>query len=402
MKADSKKRINDVSINWQLEAPFFAEFLLRFKLKEDNSIQTAAIQIKDRSFTLLYNDEFIQGLSKVQLKGVLVHEILHIVHEVRLRSEGKDLELINIAQDACINDAVEKTAIGREKLSLPDGVVTLKQIHDLGYNGEPITEPIYDFLKKKKDENTLYVSISINGDGGGGDGENTLRTTDDHTIATEPLSEVDKTFIESTIRNAIMRGAGQISGNFIEEVKRLVATKKINWQKKLYIAMNKYIEEPGYIYENSWSKRNRRSLPLPGIKKRSKQIVIGVDTSGSISNDDFDKFFYQVEKILKTFDNCTLIQWDTTVTDVRKYKKGMWKTIKMKGRGGTTVQPLYDYIKEKLPKTNILVNFTDGGLYDINSFDTYGVDTIWVITGSYYKYRLGDKIKSEKIIFLDK
>ena len=54
----------------------------------------------------------------------------------------------------------------------------------------------------------------------------------------------------------------------------------------------------------------------------------------------------------------SLIQCDTQITKVSKYKKGT--RIDIKGRGGTDFRPVFNYIKKKKLSPNVLVFFTDG------------------------------------------
>ncbi len=54
-----------------------------------------------------------------------------------------------------------------------------------------------------------------------------------------------------------------------------------------------------------------------------------------------------------------LVQVDETVQSVMKYGKGMWKDLKLIGRGETDLQPAIDYAQENLRPEGIIV-FTDG------------------------------------------
>jgi predicted metal-dependent peptidase len=210
-------------------------------------------------------------------------------------------------------------------------------------------------------------------------GKTVLQTTDDHSKHRK-LTEIEKAVIQETINNAKTRSWGSISGNMQDEIKGLIKTKKIPWQRKLAMLMSKYVNEPGSIYENTWSKRNRRSLPLPGIRKLSKKIVVTVDTSGSIGQDDLMKFFGQIEKIIKDYSVMTLIQWDTEVQKVEQYKKGAWKSIEIRGRGGTDPQALYNLLHEDFKYLSVVVNFTD--TWFSWDFDHYGIPTIWAVVNN--------------------
>jgi len=422
MISRAPERIVSVCVEWQSQAPFFAEFLLRFNYIEKPEVQTMGVGLKERSFVLYYNPDFLKKLKNVQLKAVLLHEIMHVIHLSGDRMGSRDPQLSNIAQDIAINDMVEETSIGNVKLKLPKYVCRMGQVQKMGYKGEPIFEPIYDFLYEKADKITIVIPGSGGSgncpncggtgkvpkdkdgkekdqgggsgsgdeeqkdcpacDGTGSQGENgkeAMSTTDNHGEQ-RPLKESEKAILEDIINNARSRSWGNVSGNIKQQVEDLLKTKEIPWRKKLAMILSRFVHEPGGVYENTWARRNRRSLPLPGIRKMSKKIVVSVDTSGSIGDNDIKKFFGQIEKIIKDYSCMTLIQWDTKVQSVDQYRRGGWKKIKIRGRGGTDVQDLYNYVNENLKKTSILVNFTDG--YFDDARDYYGIPTIWAIVNN--------------------
>lgn len=405
IKRDMPEQISKVCVKWQTDSPFFAEFLLRLTYKNDPGVGTMAIGMHNRRIMLWYSPEFMEGLKQIQIEGLLVHEIMHILHRFHDRLGTRDKQIFNVAQDACINEIVLKTTIANRRLQLPENGVDIEDIREMGYKGDVISEPVYDFLYEKADK----ISISSSGGGdqcqscsgsGGNSGENgeedcpscggsgkeknepgkkKLSTTDNHDYQKQ-LSEIDKQVIEEVINNAKTRSYGNISGNMVGEIKELIKTKSIPWKRKLAMFLARYVNEPGGIYENTWSKRNRRSLPLPGIRKKSKKLVVTVDTSGSVGNDDIQRFFGQIEKLVKDYSSLTIIEWDTQIQHVYQYKKGDWKKIKVHGRGGTYIQPLYDYVKENLRTTSVVINFTDG-YFDWN-VEHYSIPTIWAFVNN--------------------
>jgi len=421
-------KISNTCIRWQIESPFFAEFLLRFIYKRDESCPTAAIGFHKLTHKLyfIYNPKFLEKLTPMETEGIAAHEIMHVLHRYDDRVGDRVNEIFNIAQDSCINQIIKKTTIGNQQLELPKGGVDIKQIEEMGYTGEPISEPVYDFLYEKADK-IVICSTGADGEGneskcpncggtgkvddgdgsgkkdkGGsdskeGEGENQkncpicggtgkikdktiLRTTDDHTKNTKRPTEIERAVIEDLINSARTRSWGNISGDMKDKVKSLIQTKKIPWQRKLAMIMSKYVHQSGNIYENTWSKRNRRSLPLPGIRKLSKKILITVDTSGSISKDDLKMFFGQIEKLVKDYSKMTLIQWDTKVHSTEQYKKGAWKKIKITGRGGTDPQDLYNNLHEHHSRISVVVNFTDS--YFNWDFNNYGIPTVWAVVNN--------------------
>jgi len=425
--ANMPENISNVCIHWQNKAPFFAEFLLRFIYQENAACKTLSVGFREESQKLLlvYNKKFISKLTQIETEAVCYHEILHVLHKFQDRLGVRDKEIFNVAQDACVNKTIEETTVDNRQLVLPKGGIKFKDIQEMGYKGDVVSEPVYDFLEKKA-EKIYIVSTGAGseseegcplcgakpGDGKGknkdkqdkGEGEGSsgseekqgekkkcplcggtghpkhtnkiiLRTTDDHT-GHRNLSEIEQAIIEDIVNNARTRSWGTISGNAQDYIKDILKTKNIPWQRKLAMILSRYVNEPGNIYENTWSRRNRRDLPLPGVRKLSKRVVVSVDTSGSIADEDLKKFFGQIEKIVRDFSTMTLIQWDTQVHSVETYKKGFWKKIKIQGRGGTNPQDLYDHLKE-IKKVSVVINFTDS-YFDWN-FKHYDIPTVWAV-----------------------
>lgn len=426
-------------IKWQVDSPFFAEFLLRFAYTEDKNCPTAAIGFNRLTHKLrfIYNPDYLEKQSRAGIEGLCVHEIMHVLHKYGDRVGDRDNDIFNIAQDACINETIRDTTIAGKKLELPgDGGVVLDDIREkIGYKGLAISELVYDALYEKADKMTI-VSTGAGGEGqegegncpacggtgedrsdktegsGSGDGEEEkdgegsgsgegkegkdhkdcpvcggtgnvdgdkiiFKTTDDHTRGNKKMSDIEKAVVEDIVNNARTRSWGSVSGNMQGTVKSLIKTKRIPWQQKLSKIMSKYVNEPGSIYENSWSKRNRRGLPLPGLRKLSKKILVTVDTSGSVSDADVKMFFGQIEKIVKDYSTMTLIQWDTSVKSTMIYKKGGWKKIKISGRGGTDAQDLYDHLHKFHKNVSIVINFTDA--YFNWSFNNYNIPSVWAV-----------------------
>jgi predicted metal-dependent peptidase len=444
--------ISKVCIFWQNNAPFFAEFLLRFNYVQSDSCPTIAVGFRKETqkLMLVYNQKFLDKLKPMEVEGVCYHEILHVLHKFQDRLGVRDMEIFNIAQDACINKIVEETTIKDRALSIPEGGVKLADIQEMGYQGEPISEHVYDFLESKAHK-IYIVSTGANGGKGGGkcptcggsgqakgnqeneseegkddeknengssgggnekkeekqdshghtDGQDAnghaggtcptcggagqlpkdkiiLQTTDDHTQHRN-LSEIEQAVVEDIINTARVKSWGSVSGNGRSYIEELFKTKSIPWQRKLAMILSKYVNEPGNIYENTWARRNRRDLPLPGTRKLSKKVVVTVDTSGSIADEDLQKFFGQIEKIVKDFSSMTLIQWDTKVHSAEPYKKGGWKKIKIHGRGGTAIQDLYDKLHE-MKKVSVVINFTD--TYFDWGFNHYNIPTVWAVVNN--------------------
>ena len=172
----------------------------------------------------------------------------------------------------------------------------------------------------------------------------------------------------------------KITNEKIKSIKKVKCNKKfydIETETENFIANN-------LITHNSKPSRRSRVLGIymPSVKRESINIAISVDTSGSIRQEELSEFLGEIVSIAKSFNNInmTLIICDSEIKDVYEVRNGNIQTIldlKIRGGGGTSHKPIYDYVKNNLPNTRFIINFTDG----YTSFpDSEEVKTIWVLT----------------------
>jgi predicted metal-dependent peptidase len=87
-------------------------------------------------------------------------------------------------------------------------------------------------------------------------------------------------------------------------------------------------------------------------------MLLAIDTSGSVSNDELMEFMSEIHHIYKNGVDITIIQCDTTIRSVEPYKGK--HELKVHGRGGTEFDPVIDYYNANSKKYTSLVYFTDG------------------------------------------
>jgi len=406
------RQIESMSAYWQVCAPFFAEFLLRFTYIQSDSIPTMGVSFQNKALTLTYNEQFLNSLTKEELEGVLAHEIMHVLYNHSIRffgmteslknteQEHTSHEIYNYAADTVINEMILKdlTVNGRS-LALPKNCWTLDHKLLKEYKGLRLTESVYMYLYDKIPKVTLKVNAqgdvskesgggggqdnkSDNGDGdgdSGGSGESYEVTVFDVHNKLDDLSNHEaQEMIELIKYTAEIKGWGTLAGKGLDTIKELLRPKKVPIQKMLRAVLQSSAD--GYLIKfDTYCKSNRRGYDLlPGKKKKGAVINMVVDTSGSCFSDEtFSLFFSEVDYLANRVKDINLIQVDTIVQDMRKYTKGFWKKIKMVGCGGTEFQPLFDFLVAKKLDRYPTIIFTDG-YFDWN-INSYGIKPLWVL-----------------------
>ena len=93
--------------------------------------------------------------------------------------------------------------------------------------------------------------------------------------------------------------------------------------------------------------------------------VFPIDTSGSISDHELKEFLSEIVNIAKSFANVNMrvITCDCQIYDDYTIENGNIEkimNIKIKGGGGTSHIPVFEYVSKNYPNARILICFTDG------------------------------------------
>jgi predicted metal-dependent peptidase len=171
------------------------------------------------------------------------------------------------------------------------------------------------------------------------------------------------------------KSRGTLPGEIEEILKKINARPQVPWENIL----DGYISD---LFEvkplRSFRRSARRNDDLfPGKKMEAvHQIVVGTDTSGSVSSDELKLYVVHMDRIVKVLEvPIHWVQCDARVNAVVEYNDPYKMTFGVKGRGGTDFQPIIDYCrKHRIPH---VVLFTDG---ECTEPDYHGVRVIWVFT----------------------
>jgi predicted metal-dependent peptidase len=138
---------------------------------------------------------------------------------------------------------------------------------------------------------------------------------------------------------------------------------KLNWKAILYQYITKDI-----LYNHTFARPGKRSYAtgfyMPQEIKENLNITVTVDTSGSISIDEYVQFMSEVMGIANAFQqiNMNILHWDTQVrydTKVTRNNKQTILTMTPQGGGGTTMSCLGKYFEGRQNPV-LMVHLTDG------------------------------------------
>lgn len=356
-----------------IREPFYGTLMLNFNKQivgPEHEVQTAAVGRAGLSFTLYINQEFWNKLNDDECIAVLKHECIHLAFMHLTSSFSVPLHKnyqMNIAQDCSINQYIK---------NLPNGGVTLQLLEEIC--GKKLKErqgawyyynELEDYCKKNSKEfEEMIKEMLENG------------SLSDHSLWPKDMSDAEGKLIENHLKNIIKNTAEQcrLAGNIPGELKELLDSILIqeevyNWRSHFRRLVGNSIR----TYIDSTRYRPSKRFPdSPGLKTKSKpQILVAVDTSGSIRKNELSDFFSEIYHIHKSGLQITIVEFDHKIQDIWQYK-GNLKNIPIKGRGGTDAKEVIEYYIKHRELSSCII-FTDGYL-DINLPQCQQL--IWVIT----------------------
>ena len=347
MKKDEELAI--ASKELMLDQPFYGLFLIGLNKEWNESIPTAGVAKHNINYKLVINPTFWSELSNDHQKGLLWHELLHIVFDhLNLRDSYADKKLFNIAADCELNQYIYEHY-------LPDGAILPTSFPNLKLNYKAGTDYYYNKLQENQDDPDVQKMM------GAGNMHATWEEFDNLSESEKKLIKAQAEYQIKEAAEECLKSRGHLPGEISEIYKRIteVTPSKFNWKAYLRrFVGNSYVVET----KLSRKKLNKRFPDVPGLKfKPKKHILVAIDTSGSVSNDELVEFFNEIRHIHKTGTEITVLQCDTQINSIEKYNPK--KDIKVQGRGGTEFDPVLEYYNKNNKKFTCLVYLTDGECY---------------------------------------
>ena len=372
-----------------LSCPFFGAIVCKRKFVENEAVGTACV---NKDGTISYAPSFVNALTVEECVFVIAHEAMHVVYAHLPRMGDRNPRVWNIATDAVINDLLRVCHVG----TAPKGSVMIE-----GARHET-AEALYNKLMKEAENNPSASDSESSSDGS--DGEVLLPkygeiVEDLTTEQASQCSEADaKTQTQAGLQElasttVMCRQAGNLPHAVAQVVEGLLES-KVPWHQVLERFMTSKSEK-----RISWSRPNKRFadvyMPRRARMPSMGKIVIGVDTSGSIGDNEMRSFFGHIQGIL---DQCNpeevIILYATTeIEEVERHTRDDYPLTPSHNiwRGGTDMRAVTEWISAQDEEVECAVILTDG----YTPFPKESpCDLVWVITegGAKCSGVLGDVI----------
>jgi predicted metal-dependent peptidase len=176
--------------------------------------------------------------------------------------------------------------------------------------------------------------------------------------STKKLVDNQVKHVMNQVADQVKKSQGTVPGEIEELLKALnhLEPAKFDWKGYIRRFAGKSVKT---YTKKSRRKFNKRTPDFPGLKiKQQKHILAAIDTSGSVNTAELKEFFNEIGHMYKTGSDVTVVQCDTAIASVRKFNPR--EDLKIKGRGGTSFQPVIDYYNEHQNRYSCLMYLTDG------------------------------------------
>ena len=179
--------------------------------------------------------------------------------------------------------------------------------------------------------------------------------------------------------------ANEIAGNFPGDVVKLwekFLAPKLPWEVILRNLMKDLVPKS----QLSWKRRNRRfsNIHLPSMvpnKKKLSHLIYAIDTSGSINDAQLLRINSELKDVHDRLKpkRLTVIQFDTVLQHVDEFKdREPFQKVELHGGGGTSYQPVKEFVDNLEERPEGLVIFTDLYCNPMKPLKDESIPVFWV------------------------
>ncbi len=397
-----------------LEKPFLGALVMHLELKAADPALVRSTGTDARHF--YYNPSFIRHLSLAETQFMLAHEAMHCALAHFARRHHRELRRWDVACDHAVN-----LILWEEGLKPPPGVLMNPEYHGL------TAEEIYPLIPPDPNEETidshLYDSDSGTGSrsrpdqqsssdrgesdqqagkGAGqaqgempppeprqGEAPGQAAKTQDGAGGqprAEGLGETEKEELARQWQQRLAAAAqqaamaGKLSASLARMVDNLLQP-QLPWR----MLLARYLKTAARD-DYSFQKPSRREgdAIMPSLASSMIDVLVALDTSGSIDDEELREFLSEVDVIKAQIRaRVTLHACDDKLCENGPWVYEVWEPLELPrnltGGGGTDFRPVFEWIDRNQLRPDIVVYFTDAeGTFPAHE-PAYPV--IWLVKG---------------------
>jgi predicted metal-dependent peptidase len=381
---DVEQRLAAARTRLILDHPFLGALALRLPLKGAGPwCKTTATDAR----ALYYSPRWIESLKPAQLQFAIAHEALHCALGHFARRGHRVQRRWDLACDFAINP-----------LLLDEGLQPPPEAQVLALYRGMSAEEIYPCINDEQQEQDTLDEHAWDGDDGGqggrGDGEaqdggggaSETSSKGEGVARPQPLGANEREHLRHQWQRHLAaaaqraREAGKLAGVLARLLEEGLAP-RVSWRA----ALAQYLAQTARD-DYTWLRPSRREgdAMLPSLRSHAGDIVIAIDTSGSVSERDMAEFIAEINALKGTLAvRTTLLACDSALATDGPWIAEPWEPMllpkQLAGGGGTDFTPVFDWIDREGRRPDALVYFTDAdGTFPARPPD-YPV--LWLVKG---------------------
>jgi predicted metal-dependent peptidase len=354
IRAKAEDNIRKAKVQLVLHQQFFASIILCRDIKLDDAIETAYCTAHGK---IVMGTHFVSQQTVQTTMGLMAHEAMHYAMMHHIRRGWRKPRQANIAMDKVINDILKESG-----MELPDNGTFQDGAREYAW------EQLYD---ESKDD----------GSGGGayqpGTGNDDLSDEGVANVTEEQIEEIKQELIRAVqaakSRGTIPAGLEQLISDIINP--------PTPWHQLLERYMLMLIKAG-----QSWRRPNKRFachdiyMPTSDKQPRMGAVVIQIDESGSVSEEERRHFFGHINKIIEDCrpERIILLHTDYSVAHVDDLTfDELPIEYKNYAYGGTDMTVGFKWVEDNGVEPDVFVCLTDG---ETPFGEAPGYPVVWLIT----------------------
>jgi predicted metal-dependent peptidase len=413
-----------------LDKPFLGALVLRLPMQPAKPEWCPTTATDARAF--YYNPEYIAALSLDETQFMLAHEALHCALSHFARRQHRVKHRWDLACDYAINPLLVDDGLKPPPNALVMPMykgMTAEEIYPLiddNDQSETLDTHAYDrdsggqgrdTAMDERDVQRQQSQSRADQSGGAGnglpsdappdagqqpdqqsdkhrdqqttgqaDGEPAAQPVEERSSAPQPLTPDEQETLQVQWQQRMAGAAQQAmqAGKLGGELKRMIdhlLQPQLPWRMLLARYMNSLSRD-----DYSWSRPSRREgdFMMPSLRSHQLDVVVALDTSGSIRDDEVQEFIDEIDALKgQVRARVTLLPCDAQLCAGAPFRFEPWEQFcrpkNLVGGGGTSFRPVFHWVEQSGMRPDLLVYFTDADGAFPDREPNYPV--IWLVKG---------------------
>ncbi len=385
LESNYQKIFESLVIPWFYTNPIFFKLFCLQKLVENTELP---ISLRVGKGLIEYNPNMIKDKSREKVRNELALELKRIILRHPFRHPK--------------NDKTFDKEVWYEASTM---TITQKNVNLLGLKKNRDIEYYYEMLRKKKsdeigeqnhnkkneksDNSQSKIEKQFSQEGKNSDevgGTDNINSCDSNiaTIASELWSCDDQQ--EENKIDYFMEENSNLAGTLPKDIEKqlsLMAVRKSRIPScvKLLKYFKALRENNNYILTRMRPNRRFGYAQMGKIRRATPgKILAGLDVSGSISESQIIQFYTALEDVFdRSIKHIEIFQFDMKLKTEKPIPFKKRSQINIRGRGGTSFQPIFDYIIKNQKQYDGLIIFTDGFAKEPQIHSKLYTKVLWVL-----------------------